>query len=186
MYVDSMMQAVPIVYDGETARPLVSREEVGVVFDLTVGYVGDAIAESGVRGLSAINRASKAKVLYRGERSTMSPDVVFENGFAPKGRHNDALLHTKSNTTAGNFISTTDKFELARDGFAGKNGYVYVIETNNYVDINVTYGGKAYFPQQFEFSIPGGINPSQIKGAYAKQSGKIVGDFIPNPNYGGY
>ena len=94
-------------------------------------------------------------------------------------------MHTKSNTTAGNFISTTDKFELARDGFAGKNGYVYVIEMNNYVDINATYGAKAYFPEQFEFSIPGGIKPSEIKGAYAKQSGKIVGNFIRNPNYGG-
>jgi hypothetical protein len=58
MYVDSMMKAVPVVYDGETARPLVSREEVGVVFDLTAGYVGSAIGESGVRGLSAIKRMS--------------------------------------------------------------------------------------------------------------------------------
>ena len=94
-------------------------------------------------------------------------------------------MHTKSNTTAGNFISTTDKFKLARDGFAGKNGYVYVIETNNYVDINATYGAKALFPEQFEFSIPVGIKLSEIKGAYSKQSGKIVGDLIKNPNYGG-
>ncbi len=60
------------------------------------------------------------KILYRGERSTMSPDIVFENGFTPKGMHDDVLLHTNSNTTAGNFISTTDNFEIARDGFAGK------------------------------------------------------------------
>lgn len=69
--------------------------------------------------------------------------------------------------------------------FAGKNGYVYVIETNNYVDINATYGAKAYYPEQFEFSIPNGVSPSMIKGTYTKQGGSIVGDFIPNPNFGG-
>lgn len=90
---------------------------------------------------------AEPKTLFRGERSTVSPDVVFENGFTPKGTHNNAFLHTKSNTTAGNFISTTDKFELARDGFAGKNGYVYVVKTNNYVNINATYGEKALFPE---------------------------------------
>ncbi len=44
----------------------------------------------------------------------------------------------------------------------------------------------ANYPEQFEFSIPNGVSPNQIKGAYSKQGGKIVGDFIPNPNYGGY
>jgi len=124
------------------------------------------------------------KTLYRGERATTVPEVVFEEGIKPKGTHDDALLHTKSNTTAGNFVSTTDQFDLARDGFAGKNGYVYVIETDNYVDINRTYGDKAYFPEQSEFSISGGIKRSEIKGAYSKEKGVIVGDLIPNPNYG--
>ncbi len=36
-----------------------------------------------------------------------------------------------------------------------------------------------------EFSIPGGIKSSEIVGAYKKQGGEIVGDFIPNPNFGG-
>lgn len=98
----------------------------------------------------AIEGWIEVKIVYIGEWSTVSPEVVFQNGFTPKGTHNDALLHTKSNTTAGDFISTTDKFEVARDGFAGKNGYVYVIETNNYdnsVDINATFGDKVYFPE---------------------------------------
>lgn len=69
--------------------------------------------------------------------------------------------------------------------FGGKNGYVYVIQTDNYVDINATYGAGVYFPERIEFSILGGIKPSEIVGAYKKQSGKIVGDFIPNPNFGG-
>ena len=98
--------------------------------------------------------------------------------------YNDALLHTKSNTTAGNFVSTSGDIVIATE-FAGKNGYVYVIRTNNYVDINSIYGAGAYFPEQMEFSIPGGIKPYEIVGAYKKQGGKIIGDFIPNPNFGG-
>ena len=31
----------------------------------------------------------------------------------PKGTHDDPLLHTQSNTTAGNFVSTTDDFDIA-------------------------------------------------------------------------
>jgi len=39
--------------------------------------------------------------------------------------------------------------------------------------------------EQMEFSIPGGIKPSEIVGVYIKQGGEIRGDIIPNPNYGG-
>ena len=127
---------------------------------------------------------SNTKTLFRGDRASVVPDDVFQNGFKPKGTHNDALLHTKSNTTAGNFVSTSGDKTIATE-FAGKNGYVYVIQTDNYVDINSTYGAGAYFPEQMEFSIPGGIKPSEIVGAYKKQGGKIIGDFIPNPNFGG-
>lgn len=93
-------------------------------------------------------------------------------------------MHTKSNTTAGNFVSTSSNKEIATE-FAGKNGYVYEIRTGNYININDTYGTEAYYPEQMEFSVPGGIKPSEIVGAYKMQGGKITGDFIPNPNYGG-
>ncbi|MBQ7067236.1 MAG: hypothetical protein IJN92_10495, partial [Lachnospiraceae bacterium] len=127
---------------------------------------------------------SKNKILFRGDKASVVPDDVFQNGFKPKGTHNDALLHTKSNTTAGNFVSTSASKEIATQ-FAGKNGYVYVIDTDNYIDINKTYGDLVDYVEQMEFSIPGGINPNEIVGAYKKQNGILVGDFIPNPNYGG-
>lgn len=122
--------------------------------------------------------------LYRGDRSSVTPDDVLANGFKPKGTHDDPLLHTSSNANAGNFVSTSSSEEIAIQ-FAGKNGYVYVIETDNYVDINATYGDMANYPEQLEFSIPGGIKPNEVVGTYKMQSGNIVGDFIPNPNYGG-
>ena len=37
-----------------------------------------------------------------------------------------------------------------------------------------------------EFSIPGGIKPREVVGAYKKQGGVIIGDFISNSNYGGH
>ncbi len=114
----------------------------------------------------------------------MTPEIVFKEGFVPKGEHNDVLLHTQSNTTAGNFISTSPNMEIAND-FAKPNGYVYEIETSNYIDVNSTYGEKALFPEQNEFSIPGGIKPSEIKGAWVKKKGQLTGEFIPNPGFKG-
>ena len=154
---------------------------------VTGGMAGAAFYGAG-RAVSALKESignkSATRILYRGDRASASPDIIFENGFTPKGTHNDALLHTKSNATAGNFISTTSEQAIATD-FAGRNGYVYVIKTNNYVDINSTYGANAYFPEQMEFSIPGGIKPSEILGAYRKQSGVLVKDLISNHNFGG-
>ena len=135
-------------------------------------------------GNSSAN-GNTTRTLYRGDRSTTLNDV-FENGFQTRGTHNDPLLHTQSNTTRGNFVSTTSEQDVAL-GFAGsgRRGYLYVIETDNYVDINATYGRQAYFPEQCEFSIPGGVPSSDIVGAYPTYDHVISGDFIPNPNYGG-
>lgn len=141
-------------------------------------------SSTGNSGGNTTKGNGETKILYRGDKASVTPDKVFGNGFTPKGTHSDALLHTKSNATAGNFISTSSDKGIATD-FEGKNGYVYVIETNNYIDINSTYGTYAIFPEQMEFSVPGGINPSEIIGAYKKQGGVIVGDLIPNPNYRG-
>lgn len=73
------------------------------------------------------------KTLFRGERANVVPDDVFQNGFKPMGTHNDALLHTKSNATAGNFVSTSGDKAIATE-FASNNGYVYVILADNYFD----------------------------------------------------
>ena len=128
--------------------------------------------------------STPAKTLFRGERSSMNPDVVFTNGFLPKGTSNDLEKHISSNTTAGNFVSTSSSREIAQ-GFAGKNGYVYVIETSNYIDVNKTLGSKVPYLEQQEFSIHGGISPNQIKGAYVMKNGIFTGEYIPNPNYNG-
>jgi hypothetical protein len=124
------------------------------------------------------------QTLFRGERSSVSPDVAFKKGFTSKGTHNNVEQHVTSNTTAGNFISTTSDKVIAQQ-FAGKNGYVYEIKSSNYVDVNKTLGSKSPFPEQMEFSIPSGVKPSQIKGAWVMKGGKLTGEFIPNPGFTG-
>ena len=114
----------------------------------------------------------------------MSPDKVFKDGFASKGTHTNLEQHVTSNTTAGDFVSSTSEKAIAEQ-FAGKNGYVYEIETSNYIDVNQALGAKAPFPEQMEFSIPGGIKPSQVKGAYVMKKGVPTGEYIPNSGFKG-
>lgn len=121
------------------------------------------------------------RTLYRGEYDNILPDTTFKNGFTPKGTHNDALLHTQSNETAGNFVSTSSEMGMATH-FAEEGGYVYVIRTKNYIDINAVYGDDVFFPKEMECAVPGGIKSSEVTGAYQKQNGQL-GAFIPNPYY---
>ena len=125
----------------------------------------------------------RAKSLCQYQSGTSSTTAGFDDWLG-KGATDNKVYFGMKDGTAGNFVSTSGDIVIATE-FAGKNGYVYVIRTNNYVDINSTYGAGAYFPEQMEFSIPGGIKPYEIVGAYKKQGGKIIGDFIPNPNFGG-
>jgi RHS repeat-associated protein len=120
--------------------------------------------------------------LYRGERSSATPDKVFADGIAPKGTNTDLLAHCSSNTAGSHFVSTSSSKDIA-EGFAGKNGYVYVIDTDRGIDANKALGDKSPFPEQLEHSVPGGVKPEEIKGAYKMKGGKMTDEFIPNPNY---
>lgn len=62
---------------------------------------------------------------------------------------------------------------------------MYEIETSNYIDDNAALGTKSPFPEQMEFSIPGGINPSEIKGAWVMKKGVLTGEYITNPKFKG-
>lgn len=123
----------------------------------------------------------QSKVLYRGDRSTVTPEDVFNNGFTPKGTEDDLLAHVSSNST-GNYVSTSSEFDIASD-FAKKNGYVYEIETSNYIDVNKTLGSQSPYPEQIEFSIPGGVSADEVIGAYVKKGWELKGEYISNPNY---
>ncbi len=59
-------------------------------------------------------------IVFRGDRAYVKSENVFNNGIKPKGTHTDILKHTSSNTTAGRFVSSSAKIEIAKE-FAGKN-----------------------------------------------------------------
>ena len=122
--------------------------------------------------------------VYRGERSSMTPEKVFTNGFKPKGTGNDLLAHTTSNTTPGNFVSTSQSRDIAEE-FAGKNGYVYEIETSRGINVNEVLGADSPHPEQLEISVVDGILGSEVKGAWKVKHGKITGEYTANPNFRG-
>jgi len=49
--------------------------------------------------------------------------------------------------------------------------------------VNKILGSKSPLPEQMEFSVPGGISPSQIKGAWVMKKGVPTEEFIPNPGF---
>ncbi|MGB3466586.1 MAG: hypothetical protein WBA74_15000, partial [Cyclobacteriaceae bacterium] len=132
---------------------------------------------------SLLERKEFKGTVYRGDKASKIPAEVFENGFSSPGTHDNLLNHIESNTTKGDFVSTTKGLSIA-DQFASKNGYVYEIRCQKGVDVNSTLGNDAdaFFPEQVEVSMPGSVLPSDIKGAYPK--GKVSPEhFVPNPNY---
>lgn len=124
----------------------------------------------------------QAQTLFRGERSSRTPVKVFEEGLPPKGTNADLEAHVAANLKDSNFIATSIRPAIAK-GFAGKNGYVYVIRTERGIDVNATLGAKSPFPEQFEVAIPGGVKSSEVMGAFPMKNGEIAGEFVRNPGY---
>ena len=97
-----------------------------------------------------ISQQNSELILYRGERSSVRPDEVFSEGIKSKGIGNDIVAHIRSNTTPGNFVSTSLDINIAKD-FAGKNGYVYEIKTTNYIDVNKHWVINRYIQNRKNF-----------------------------------
>ena len=144
--------------------------------------LADNGGDVGRAGLNQLDHAAELQTVFRGDRSSMPPEKVFNSGFSPKGTNTDLVAHTSSNTAKSNFISTSQSVDIAEE-FAGKNGFVYEIRTSRGVDVNATLGSRSPFPEQLEVAVPDGIPASEIVGAYQVKGGKIVGDLIPNPNF---
>lgn len=136
---------------------------------------------AGVYLKSLTERQTYVGPVFRNQQSSLGYEDFFSNGMRPKGTHDNLLMHTESNTTAGNFISTSLDKDIASQ-FGGSNGWVFEIKSTNGIDINKTLGDDALFPGQFEVSIPDIILAKDIKGVWKKQGGALT-EWIPNPNY---
>ena len=68
----------------------------------------------------------------------------------------------------------------------GKNGYIYVVDRDQGLDVLDILGDKYKFPEQFEFSILDGVSSQGTVGAYRMHKGQMIDEFIPNPQYKEY
>lgn len=179
-------------YEANGTPPEVTKTGLDMALTYNLFTIGESGYQLYSKGTPAVKKAltnmlkevNNPKTLFRGDRSSMTPEKAFKEGFTPKGTGDDLLQHTSSNTTAGDFISTSQEKAIA-EGFAGKNGYVYEIETANYIDVNKSLGTNSPYPEQMEFAIPGGVQPYEIKGAYIMKRGVPTGEYIANPNFKG-
>ena len=161
-------------FDEEVGRWL-SPDPIGLLGGRNLfAFDGSPISATDPLGLSGY--------LYRGERSSKSPDVVFPQGIQPKGTNTNLLEHATTNTAKSIYVPTSKDLAIG-EGFAGKNGWVYVIDSDRGIDLNSTLGPKSPFPEQNEVAMPGGILPEEIVGGYKVNKGIRTEDLIPNPNY---
>ena len=125
--------------------------------------------------------------IYRG--NSRPPDVIFNQGFQPKGTATDLYNYAATNTPS-NFISTSKipgpgiNFAQSAATNSGE-GYLYIISQQpNGIDVNDALGAASPFPDETEIAVPGGIPPQDVLGAQQiSPDGSNIGGFIPNPGF---
>ncbi|WP_211444599.1 RHS repeat-associated core domain-containing protein [Collimonas humicola] len=124
----------------------------------------------------------KTFIVYRGDRASQPPNIVFNSGFSPKGNNMDLLKHAQGSPDSG-YVPTSRSQGIA-EAFSGKNGYVYKICSPRGVDVNRALGAKSPYPEQQEMAMPGGISGGEVMGAYPQIKGIPSNTYVPNPNCG--
>jgi len=109
----------------------------------------------------------KGQIVWRGDRSTRPPSMIFSTGFSPKGGNMDLTAHLRGSSDSG-YVATSKNYAIAH-AFAGKNGYVYgICLRSGGIDVNAALGNKSPYPEQQEVAIPGRISGRQVIYAVSK------------------
>lgn len=116
--------------------------------------------------------------LYRAD--DRPPELVFEEGFAPRDMSNLDLRVSVPLGGASAFVSTTRSDRLI---FDWQTQYWYHVDAPGGIDVNATLGDHRYSFED-EVAFPGGIDRRFIVGAqpYDPTTGRL-GEIIPNPYY---
>jgi hypothetical protein len=121
-------------------------------------------------------------VTYRGDRRSI--EVIFQEGFKPKGDSTDLQNYTATNE-ASIYVSTSKDPEIAIDfatNYGTSDGVIYAVRSSNGIDVNKKLGNKSPFPEEQEIAIPGGATPAQVLGATpVKADGSYSEYSILNP-----
>lgn len=142
-------------------------------------------APSLVKGLRGLTPGKNIpEVTFRGD--SRSPSEIFNAGFQPKGTSNNLLQYAENNTPS-TFVGTSKSPSVAADFATNggtRDGFVYAVKPRGGIDVNRTLGTKTPFPSEQEIVIPGGIRPSDIRGATSINSNMELGNFsVINPNF---
>ncbi|MCE0461012.1 scabin-related ADP-ribosyltransferase [Pseudomonas uvaldensis] len=111
---------------------------------------------------------------FRGD--SRGPDVIFNEGFQPRGNSKDLMLHALDNKSPPSmYVPTSRSFDVANDF----DSNVYVVRQRDGIDVNAVLGSKSPFPEELEIAMPGGVRPSDIRALTLPDQGVS----ILNPNF---
>lgn len=137
-------------------------------------------------------RLNTCMLLARAHKSA-SPDMILKNGFKPKssrsGTNNsikdpatNVISHQSGEVYGSGLVSFTPKMSCARNFIGFAPGILYIAKTTGAIcNINPE---EALFPQEFEYSVPGGVGPNDII-AFREHHIKNTSDDKELPNYSG-
>jgi hypothetical protein len=155
--------------EGETTSVVVPQQAIQGPLPYAEVYTDDALLTAGLQ------RHNTKLVLAKG--APFPPHVVIENGgFHPKGvlpgqelRVNalDVIHHRGTESAGSGVVSSTNNIAEAKDFAFYKSeedtGYVYIfIAPPGTISDLPEYRGKNPFPKEGEFTIPGGIDHTDI------------------------
>jgi YD repeat-containing protein len=153
--------------------------------EMAVRQFPGAEATAAARATYAVEStpAQRGTFIFRGD--ARSPDVIFEQGFQPRGTNQDLFRYAEENVPSV-YVPTSKSPNVARD-FAEMQGggYVYTVRGQPQgVDVNAVLGSRSPHPLELEVAVPGGIKAPDIMGArQVAPDGKFVGPFIKNPEF---
>ncbi|MFN7882575.1 MAG: polymorphic toxin-type HINT domain-containing protein, partial [bacterium] len=122
-----------------------------------------------------------AGFVFRGDGRP--PNVIFDEGFAPRGPNEDLLKYARDNVPSI-YVGTSKSPIVARFFAYKEDGYAYTIRwPANGIDVNEVLGPESPHLRELEIAVPGAIKPSEIMGCRRVRGNRMVGPFIKNPNW---
>ncbi len=135
---------------------------------------------------NSTNRVDRTttELLYRSDNRP--PSEIFDQGFQVRDATNNDLSQFVHTNGPSNFVSTTrDENLYQRWG----SSYRYTVDAPGGIDVDATMPNGPYAPHtsapESEIAFQGGVPAENIVGGNPVLPGGALGDWIPNPNYGG-
>jgi hypothetical protein len=124
------------------------------------------------------------ELLYRSDNRP--PAEIFRDGFEVRDPNNNNYDDFVRWNTPSNFISTTRDPDLYQ---RWGSDYRYTIDAPGGIDADATIPDNPFGPTsaapESEVTFQGGVRPDQVSGAHPVKPDGTLGDWVPNPGYGG-